>query len=207
MGKIKTYIIIGASVLIILLAGCFMYSVRQLKSYREKYDIEYANNKALEAENNSMSDDIEVLRYSVKDIKASNDSLIQEMYKLNKKLKKKDKDIKQLQYMLSTAEKTDSLILRDTIFISDDIHIDTIIGDEWMNTRLQLDYPSSIKVTPSVKSEKMVLMNGAKKIKGTPSKVFFIRWFQKKYTTIEVDIIEKNPYIVNDKSRFIEVVD
>lgn len=178
----------------------------QVKKYKQSYNTEYTNRKALESERDSLSENTELLKYSVKDIKASNDSLVKELYAANKKLKLKDKNIKQMQYILSTASKTDSLIYRDTLFISKDIHIDTTLGDKWVQTRLQLEYPSTIKVTPRMVSEKMVFMNEVKKIDGKPSKIFFIRWFQKKYTTVEVDVIENNPYIVNDRSKFIEIL-
>lgn len=206
MGKLRIYIIIGVAVTLLVLLVCLRYTVSQLKSYKAKYDMEYVNNRILEAENNSMNEDIEMLRYSVRDVKSSNDSLIQEMYKLNRQLKNKDKNIRQLQYMLSTAEKTDSVIFRDTLFVSKDIQIDTTVGDEWVKTRLQLRYPSMINVTPQVKSERMVFINEKRKVMGTPSKVFFVRWFQKKYTAVEVDIVEKNPHIKSDKNKFIEIV-
>ena len=173
--------------------------------YKEAYNTEYSNKRALESEVDSLYNNTELLKYSIKDIKYSNDSLVRELYDANKKLKHKDKNIKQLQYLLSSAERTDSVILRDTILCKD-IQIDTTIGDEWIKTRLQIEYPSTIKVTPQVKSEKMVFMNETKKIDGKPSRVFFIRWFQKRYTTVEVDIIENNPYIVNDRSKFIEII-
>lgn len=206
MSRIKTYIIIGCiAVVFILLCSIFVLNSR-LKKYKQSYNTEYTNRKALESERDSLSENTELLKYSVKDIKASNDSLVKELYAANKKLKLKDKNIKQMQYLLSTASKTDSLIYRDTLFISKDIHIDTTLGDKWVQTRLQLEYPSTIKVTPRVVSEKMVFMNEVKKIDGKPSKIFFIRWFQKKYTTVEVDVIENNPYIVNDRSKFIEIL-
>ena len=191
--------------MLVLLCGIFVLNSR-LKKYKQSYNTEYTNRKALESERDSLSENTELLKYSVKDIKSSNDSLTKALYAANKKLKLKDKSLKQMQYMLSTATRTDSLIYRDTLFMHESIHIDTTLGNEWVQTRLVLEYPSTIKVSPRVVSEKMVFMNEVKKIDGKPSKIFFVRWFQKKYRTVEVDIIENNPYIINDRSKFIEII-
>lgn len=205
MKRIETYLAAAVAVFFIVTSMYVMHLRNKMIMYKEAYNTECSNKRALESEVDSLYNNTELLKYSIKDIKYSNDSLVRELYATNKKLKHKDKNIKQLQYLLSSAERTDSVILRDTILCKD-IQIDTTIGDEWIKTRLQVEYPSTIKVTPSVKSEKMVFMNEVRKIDGKPSKVFFIRWFQKKYTTVEVDIIENNPYIVNDRSKFIEII-
>ena len=39
-----------------------------------------------------------------------------------------------------------------------------------------------------------------------PKKFFLFRWFQKKHKIIQVDVIEKNPYVQNEVSRYIEIV-
>lgn len=206
MSKIKTYIIIGCLAVVFILLGSVCCLQSQLRKYKQQYNTEYSNRKALESERDSLSENTELLKYSVQDIKSSNDSLTKALYAANKKLKLKDKSLKQMQYMLSTATKTDSLIYRDTLFIHESIHIDTTLGNKWIQTRLILEYPSTIKVSPRVVSEKMVFMNEVKKIDGKPSKIFFVRWFQKKYRTVEVDVIENNPYIINDRSKFIEII-
>ena len=206
MSKIKTYIIIGCLAVVFILLGSVCFLQSQLKKYKQQYNTEYSNRKALESERDSLSENTELLKYSVQDIKSSNDSLTKALYAANKKLKLKDKSLKQMQYMLSTATRTDSLIYRDTLFMNKSIHIDTTLGNEWVQTRLILEYPSTIKVSPTVVSEKMVFMNEVKKIDGKPSKIFFVRWFQKKYRTVEVDVIENNPYIINDRSKFIEII-
>lgn len=205
MRRIETYLAAAVAIFFVAVSMYVAHLRNKVSEYREAYSIELSNKMALESEVDSLYNNTELLKYSIKDIKYSNDSLVRELYDANKKLKHKDKSIKQLQYLLSSAERTDSVILRDTLLCKD-IQIDTTIGDEWIKTRLQIEYPATIKVTPKVKSEKMVFMNEVRKIDGKPSKVFFIRWFQKKYTTVEVDIIENNPYIVNDRSKFIEII-
>lgn len=205
MRHLNLYLILALVTALLIVITYAMSLKNSALKYKRAYNVECSNNRALKSEVDSLYNNTELLKYSIKDIKYSNDSLVRELYDANKKLKHKDRNIKQLQYLLSSAERTDSVILRDTILCKD-IQIDTTIGDEWIKTRLQIEYPSTIKVTPKVKSEKMVFMNEVRKIDGKPSKVFFIRWFQKRYTTVEVDIIENNPYIVNDRSKFIEII-
>ena len=87
-----------------------------------------------------------------------------------------------------------------------DVAIDTIIGDNWYNLNLKLKYPSTIMVSPTFVSEQYVIINNAKVYNKKPSKIFFIRWFQKKHNIVEVNIKEKNPYIKNKESKFIKVL-
>ena len=138
-----------AAIVAVFFVAASMYVAHlrnKVSEYREAYSIELSNKMALESEVDSLYNNTELLKYSIKDIKYSNDSLVRELYDANKKLKHKDKNIKQLQYLLSSAERTDSVVLRDTILCRD-IQIDTTIGDEWIKTRLQIEYPSTIKVT------------------------------------------------------------
>lgn len=206
MGNIKVYLIGLVALIILALSGYSWFTTKRIREYNAKYTTELANRKALEAENDSLSSNSELLKLSMYDIKTSNDSLMREIYKAKKELKIKDKNITQLQYMLSEAKRADTLIVRDTLFASPDIKIDTTIGDRWMNTRLKLEYPSTIEVYPSVVSEKYVIMNEVKRTIDKPSRIFFIRWFQKKYTTVDIGIVERNPWIHSTQNRFIEVV-
>ena len=155
----KSYIIGIAIVILLGLFGYCFFATNKIKQYKERYNTELSNRKALEAENDSISTNAELLRYTIDDIATSRDSLFQEINKVKKQLKIKDKNITQLQYMLSTAERADSVVFRDTLFVSPEIKIDTTIGDKWMSTRLRLEYPSTIMLNPTVKSEKYIIMN------------------------------------------------
>ena len=195
MSRIKTYIIIGCLAVVFILLGSVCFLQSQLRKYKQQYNTEYSNRKALESERDSLSENTELLKYSIQDIKSSNDSLTKALYTANKKLKLKDKSLKQMQYMLSTATRTDSLIYRDTLFMHESIHIDTTLGNKWIQTRLILEYPSTIKVSPRVVSEKMVFMNEVKK--GDLERVAFKseqlrKYFPKSYTPRQMsDVILK----------------
>ena len=106
----------------------------------------------------------------------------------------------------TVCDSTHNAPLKDTIFKDIGFQLDTVLGDKWYNVALSMRYPSTLSVTPSLTSEKYVIASTVKKPIGEPKKFFILRWFQKKYTTVEVDILERNPYIINEQEKFIEVV-
>ena len=71
---------------------------------------------------------------------------------------------------------------------------------------MSLRYPATFVVTPTFNSERYVLISTKKVYNNKPSKVFFIRWFQKKHIEVSVDIKEKNPYITINKQKYVEVI-
>lgn len=190
----------------ILFLGYTFSLKKQLENYKEKYGIEVNNRKALEQEKDTADSTLRMYKYTMRDLEYSRDSVIQALYKMKQDLKIKDKKVTQLQYALSTMERRDTVVFRDTLFRDKSVKIDTTIGDQWFKTAIHLEYPSTLTVSPSAKSEKYVIMHAEKHIQGTPSKVFFIRWFQKKEVSIDIHIKENNPYIHSDVNRFIEVV-
>ena len=58
------------------------------------------------------------------------------MNEVRRELKIKDKDLKQMQYLLSIAQKTDTIVFRDTLFRDRNLQIDTLLGDSWYNIKL-----------------------------------------------------------------------
>ena len=84
--------------------------------------------------------------------------------------------------------------------------MDTLIGDKWYNAKVSLKYPSTIIVAPKFISEKHIIVSTKKETVNPPKKLWILRLFQKKHTIIKVDVVEKNPYVTNESSRYIEVV-
>ena len=120
-------------------------------------------------------------------------------------LKIKDKEIRDLAYLLSTASRVDTLFVRDTIF-QEGVKIDTTITDDkWYSLNLGLHYPNEVIVEPQFKSEKNLIFFVRKEVLN-PSKCRFINLFRKKAKVMEVVVEEKNPYITNDKQKFIHIV-
>ena len=84
--------------------------------------------------------------------------------------------------------------------------MDTTIKDEWYQLNLGLRYPNTIITNPSFISEKYIVLNYKKETINPPKKCAIARWFQKKHKVVEVNIIEKNPYIENKQQKFIEII-
>ena len=84
--------------------------------------------------------------------------------------------------------------------------IDTLMGDKWYNVRLGLKYPSMIAVQPYFKSEKHSIVSSKKETVNPPSKFFLFRWFQRKHRVLHIDVVEKNPYVDNESSKYVEII-
>lgn len=187
----------------LLVKGYKIYNDAQ--KYKGLYDKEKQNVEAYENLNSSLNEDIKEFQLTIDELRNSKDSINRELASQIEARKIKDKTVQSIQYTTSIASKTDTIVLTDTIF-KRPVDVDTIVGDEWYNLKLGLKYPSTIITQPTFKSEKYVVIHTKKEYNKKPSKIFFIRWFQKKHTSVVVDVEEKNPYIENGESRFIKII-
>ena len=125
---VKKYIRIGIVILVSLLS----ISVYTLYTYNQKLKEETAtlisNQKVFIAENSSLKEENRVFKFTVEQLNYYNDSILQKMNDVKKELKIKDKDLKQMQYLLSEATKKDTIVFRDTLFKEPTLDIDTLIG-------------------------------------------------------------------------------
>ena len=204
---IRKYIGITALALIFVLGVTTYIQHKKVKSLNIELSISKSNEKAFIEENNELKDRNLAFKFTIDQINYLNDSLIAKMNEVRKELKIKDKDLKQMQYLLSTAQKTDTIVFRDTLFRYRNLQIDTSLGDSWYNIKLGLSYPNLITTTPTFKSEKYIVTSSRKETIKPPKKCAIARWFQKKHKVVEVIIHEKNPYITNKETRFIEIVE
>lgn len=204
---IRKYIGITALALIFVLGVTTYIQHKKVKSLNIELSISKSNEKAFIEENNELKDRNLAFKFTIDQINYLNDSLITKMNEVRKELKIKDKDLKQMQYLLSTAQKTDTIVFRDTLFRYRNLQIDTSLGDSWYNIKLGLSYPNLITTTPTFKSEKYIVTSTRKETIKPPKKCAIFRWFQKKHKVVEVIIHEKNPYITNKETRFIEIVE
>ena len=204
---IRKYIGITALALILVLGVTTYIQHKKVKSLNIELSISKSNEKAFIEENNELKDRNLAFKFTIDQINYLNDSLITKMNEVRKELKIKDKDLKQMQYLLSTAQKTDTIVFRDTLFRDRNLQIDTLLGDSWYNIKLGLSYPNLITTTPTFKSEKYIVTSSRKETIKPPKKCAIARWFQKKHKVVEVIIHEKNPYITNKEERFIEIVE
>ena len=204
---IKKYIKIGIVILMSLLAVSTYILYNRNQDLKEEISVSMSNQKAFIAENSSLKEENRVFKFTVEQLNYYNDSILQKMNDVKKELKIKDKDLKQMQYLLSEATKKDTIVFRDTLFREPTLDIDTIIGDKWYSIRLGLKYPNLITTNPTFISEKYIIVNKKKETINPPKKFFLFRWFQRKHWVMEVNIKEKNPYIKEVNNKFVEIIE
>lgn len=204
---VKKYIKIGIVILMSLLAVSTYILYNRNQDLKEEISVSMSNQKAFIAENSSLKEENRVFKFTVEQLNYYNDSILQKMNDVRKELKIKDKDLKQMQYLLSEATKKDTIVFRDTLFREPTLDIDTIIGDRWYSIRLGLKYPNLITINPTFISEKYIIVNKKKETINPPKKFFLFRWFQRKHWVMEVNIKEKNPYIKEVNNKFVEIIE
>lgn len=198
-------IIVSALLVSLAIGSYVLYNKNQ--SLKEELSISISNEKAFIAENSSLKDENRVFKFTVEQLNYYNDSILEKMNEVRKELDIKDKDLKQMQYLLSEATKKDTIVFRDTLFREPTLDIDTLVGDKWYQMRLGLKYPSTITTDPKFVSEKYIMVDYKKETINPPKKCWLLRLFQKKHKVVEVNVVEKNPYIENKQQRFIEIVE
>ena len=203
---VKKYIRIGIGILISFLVVSTYTLYNRNKAFKEEISVLMSNQKAFIAENSSLKDENRVFKFTVDQLNYYNDSILQEMNNIRKSIGIKDKDLNQIQYISTEITKTDTIILKDTIFKETNFKVDTIIGDNWYQLKLRLKYPNTIVTSPKFISDKYIIVSSKKETIDPPKKCWLLRLFQKKHTVLKVDIVEKNPYIENKQQRFIEII-
>ena len=201
MGKYVYTVLVG---IIILIGAAFIYQRKEINKYKNLYNKELQNVEAYKASNSGLEDNIIQYQMTIDDLRASKDSIDKKLTEVIDELKVKDKKVQYLQYQTKTIQKVDTIQTLDTIFVPQ-AHIDTTIVDKWNRLNLKLNYPSTIIASPTFNSEQYVVINTKREYNRTPSKLFFVRWFQKKHTVTEVNVEEKNPYITNKENKFIKI--
>ena len=203
----KNKLIIVLTVVSIIFAVMFIKSYSSYNSLSNKYSISMANNKAYQSQLDTVNNKSRVFQFKANQLAYLNDSIVGKLKEVQSQLKIKDKNLQELYYISSRAAKTDTIKLKgDTIFKDKSVKVDTLLGDQWYNIRIKLQYPSTIITSPTFKSEKYVVTSYQKEYINTPSKLWIVRLFQKKQKVVIVDVVEKNPYITNGQNRFIQIV-
>lgn len=204
---VSKYINIIIAILIVSLSiGSYILYTKNQR-LQEELSVSISNEKVFIAENSSLKNENRVFKFTVEQLNYYNDSILEKMNEVRKELDIKDKDLKQMQYLLSEATKKDTIVFRDTLFREPTLDIDTLVGDKWYQMKLGLKYPSTITTDPKFVSEKYIMMDYKKETINPPKKCWLLRLFQKKHKVVEVNVVEKNPYIENKQQRFIEIIE
>lgn len=186
--------------------SAIMFYQKQINNLKTSLDYAENNVKAYASLNDSITQNNRVFSLKIEDLTRLNDSLFLEMKNVSNRLKMREDRIRQMQYMMDSYNKTDTVVVRDTIFRETGFKLDTLFGDEWGKTRLQLEHPNTIIVGHSYTNKKHVIFASYKEpVK--ERKWFLPRWFTRKRTYVEATVIDENPYVETKETRFVECLD
>jgi len=207
LGKIFTKERIIWFVLLAAAVYTAVFFINRYNSYEEKWKQAVENNKAYALQLDKQKAESNMFKLKVEQLEYYSDSIMVKLNEARKELKVKDNQLKQLMWLETEFQKKDTVYLTDTIFKEPDFTLDTIMGDEWVQTNLHLEYPGTIATESTVKSEKTVVVSAQKETVDPPKKFFLCRWFQKKHTVIKVVTKENNPYVIDQENVYIEIMD
>ena len=156
--------------IIVILSVVVGLQHQKIKRIQDDLSVAVINNKAYEAENDSLVNKNIEFNFTVEQLNHSQDSLVQLLNKARKELKVKDKNIEELQYLASHTSKTDSIFVRDTIFRDVGFELDTTIADEWAKLQLHLEYPNLINTEYSFKNETIIVSSSRRETIEPPHK-------------------------------------
>ena len=206
MEKIKKYIYIGMTLLIPILTVALILTVKSRGKIEKRWKESTENVKSYSELFSNSENKNKGFKFTIDQLQYFNDSILRELNETREALKIKDSKLKSLQYLSSTFIKYDTLIIKDTLFKDPQIQVDTILSDEWYSIRIGLKYPSTVTVNPMFRSVKHIVVSSRRETVNPPKKFFLFRWFQKKHTILNIDVIEKNPYMKEQNSRYIEII-
>lgn len=205
MSNVKTILL---CLIVALIAGLGIVTWQQsakIKRLNTELLVSTNNNKAYEAERDSLRDNAVQFQFTIDQLKYSKDSLVNRINEIRKQVKTKDKQITELQYFASVTQKRDSVVTHDTIF-QKGVVLDTLLGDDWSQLAIRAEYPNILDVNYSFKNETLVVMHDSRVTVDPPKKCWLARLFQKKQTIVEIDVVQENPYCVNKEQKFIQIV-
>ena len=205
--KLNSLLYIGIISIIVGLIFTISIQSSNIRNLKKELAISTANEKALFEDNSSLQNKKRTLQLTVDQLNHINDSIIMKMNETRKELKVKDKYIQSLEYQLSEASKTDTIIFRDTLFRESNFQLDTTMRDKWYSLNLQLKYPSTIIASPKFISERYVVQSFRKEPIKIAKKCWIWRVFQRKHIVLETEVVEKSPYIINKKEKYVKIID
>lgn len=207
MNEIKKYIGLIMLAAIVVEAFFLKQSLNKERQMENNWKTAQANVKAYDELLSDSKQKNIAFQLTTDQLTNAKDSVIKELEETRKQLKIKSKNVKSEQHIVSSFSRVDTIQLKgDTIFKDRELAVDTVIGDNWYNAKVSMKYPSTVIVNPSFKSEKNIIVSTKRETVNPPKKLWILRLFQKKHTVLKVDVVEKNPYVSNEESRYVEIV-
>lgn len=210
----KKYFYSMIAIIILVLVGNLVYQYYSLKDYKAKYEVARNNNIAYEQDLKDEKGKSAMYYSSLQDLKNSNDSLLQVSRELQKKENIKPKNINYIGYSTYNVHKVDTIYLSNDKYndsnkvsiIRDSVDIDTTLENKWYKLRVNIKSPNRLIVAPEFRSERHIIIYTKKEYKNKRSKIFFIRWFQKKINVAYITLEEKNPYIDIKQQKLVKII-
>lgn len=199
----KKYINIAIIILVSLFVLWSGYTYLSYTKLKKEYSISVSNEKAFLLESNELKNNIRALTLTVEELEVSKDSTLQELNEVRRRLKIKDKELKSLHNIKNEVVKTDTLLLKDTIFIKESFKLDSLLGDKWCSLDLHLEYPNIIGYKMSYNSDLDVIVYTEKETIEPPKKCWLLRIFQKKHNVTRVEVQDSNPYSNIKNQKFV----
>jgi len=204
--SMNKYIHIGTwGVMISLFIGLWI-TIGKYRDIKAKWNNASETIKAYSDQFSNSEKQNRAFKLTIDQLESSKDSIFQKLDEVRKELKVKDSKLKSLQYVSSSFARNDTIVLRDTLFKDSQVNVDTTLSDGWYSVRVGLRYPSTVAVKPEFKSEKYIVVSTKRETVNPPKKFFLWRWLQKKQTVLNIDVVEKNPYVQNQTNRYVEIV-
>lgn len=200
----KKYLIL----IIVILLGIIAVGWHQMQQTEQNWKVAEANVKAYSEELSTSNKKNIALQLSIDQLCYFNDSILQELDDTRRDLNIKDKNLKALQAVHSSFVKKDTIRITqvDTLFREPSLNIDTMLADDWYSIRLGLKYPSIIAVQPEFRSVKYIVVSSKKETVNPPKRFFLARCLQKKHYVLNIDVVEKNPYVNGQSSKYVEII-
>lgn len=206
MNVMRKYIYIGIAIVVAALIASLYVTIKKKRAIEKELKNATMNVKTYSNMFSTSQNKNAAFKLTVEQLEQSNDSVFNELNAVRNDLKVKDSKLQSLMHLSSSFSKTDTIILKDTLFRDNSISADTLLSDEWYSVKVGLHYPSTITVSPEFRSMKNIVVSSKRETINPPKKFFLLRWFQKKHTVLNIDVVEKNPYVKDESSRYVEII-
>lgn len=200
----KDKLLITLFALIIILCAALFYFVSKCDRVANERDQYASLTKSYSRVITDSDNERTMFRMRIEDLETTGDSLIQTLDSMRREIGIRDKRLKSMHHRVTFVEKTDTVYLSDSIFIS---NLDTILTDGWVSTHLKIEIPNKVSQSVSVKNQTDLFVSTKKETVNPPRKFFLFRLFQRKHLVITVVAKEGNPWCRTAESRHVEIVD
>lgn len=200
----KDKLLITLFALIILLCAALFYFVSKCDRVANERDQYASLTKSYSRVIMDSDNERTVFRMRISDLEVTGDSLICVLDSMRRQIGIRDKRLREMHHRVTYVERTDTIYLSDSIFISG---LDTTITDGWVNTHLKIEVPNKISHSVSVRNQTDLFVTTKRETVNPPRKFFLFRLFQRKHLVVTVVAKEGNPWCQTAESRHVEIVD